>query len=124
MAKRLKKKDIDVDVHCMHPGWAATEGLEAAMKDFYDSNQRSLRSPAEGADTIVFLASAPKERLAPPGRFWFDRDAVRTHMPLAWTESSPAERELIWDNSAQYVGGVSLPAVTGEQDAKQCAKKE
>jgi dehydrogenase/reductase SDR family member 12 len=106
-ARRLEEQSINVDVHCMHPGWAATEGLESAMKDFYDTNLRTLRSPAEGADTIVFLSSAPRERVGEGGSFWLDRRVVRTSMPLAWTECSAGEEAAVWASSVQYVGGVT-----------------
>jgi hypothetical protein len=120
-AKRLQQKHIGVDVHCMHPGWAATEGLETAMKDFFDSNLRTLRSPAEGDDPFVFLGTAPQAKVGEGGDFWFDRQAVRTHMPLAWTRASEQEREDIWSNSAQYVGGLSF-AEEEEDGGGECSK--
>jgi hypothetical protein len=55
----------------MHPGWADTEGLQEAMSDFHAKNKDSLRSAAQGADTITFLASCP--RALETGRFWFER---------------------------------------------------
>lgn len=107
-SERLKNQGVDVAVNCMHPGWAATTGVETAMKDFFESNREMLRSPLEGADTIVFLGSAPRSKLLGSGHFWFDRQPVRTHMPFAWTTLSKEERKELWNKSAKYVGGVQL----------------
>lgn len=106
--KRLVRKNIQVMVTSMHPGWAATEGLETAMKDFYDSNIKTLRTAAEGADTIVFLAAntcgkVSNNKTAP---FWFDRNPVRTDLPMSGTSCSETQRVELWRNSAAYVGGL------------------
>ena len=69
----------------MHPGWADTEGLQEAMTDFHEKNKGSLRSAAEGADTITFLASTEKE--IPSGKFWFDRSTVRYREDSSLTDS-------------------------------------
>jgi hypothetical protein len=59
----------------MHPGWADTEGLQEAMPDFHSSSKDTLRSAAQGADTITFLASCPRE--LETGKFWFDRQVKK-----------------------------------------------
>ena len=48
--------------NAMHPGWADTPGLEASLPGFRSLIGGLLRSPAEGADTIVWLAAAPEAR--------------------------------------------------------------
>ncbi len=50
-AERLR--DTGVVVHAMHPGWADTPGLESSLPRFYAVTRRLLRTPQEGADTIV-----------------------------------------------------------------------
>ena len=66
----------DVAAYSMHPGWVDTPGLQAGLPRFRAVWRPLLRSPAEGADTIVWLAAgAPwagpaalaPTRLAPEG---------------------------------------------------------
>ncbi|MGJ9414041.1 SDR family NAD(P)-dependent oxidoreductase [Aeromicrobium sp. CF4.19] len=61
-----------VAVHSMHPGWADTPGITDSLPRFARLIGPVLRTPAEGADTIVWLVAAPG-----PGRrtglFWCDR---------------------------------------------------
>ncbi len=65
-------------VHAMHPGWAATPGVHESLPRFERVLGPLLRSPDEGADTIVWLAAAD-EPAASTGRFWHDRRARPTH---------------------------------------------
>ena len=44
--------------HAMHPGWADTPGVSASLPRFYRLTRPLLRSPAQGADTIVWLGAA------------------------------------------------------------------
>jgi hypothetical protein len=44
--------------------------------------------------------------LACAGKFFFDRQAVRTNYPLAGTDSSRQEREQLWNNVAVYTAFV------------------
>ena len=61
--------------HAMHPGWAATPGIAKSLPAFDRRMQPFLRTPRQGADTMVWLASHPAA--APHGEdsvgFWFDR---------------------------------------------------
>lgn len=36
------------------------------------------------------------------GKFWFDRQPVRTNFPFSGTDCNPAERERLWNNVAAY----------------------
>jgi dehydrogenase/reductase SDR family protein 12 len=56
-SRRLAGAGVDVAVNAMHPGWADTPGLAEALPGFYRHMRRLLRTPAEGADTIVWLAT-------------------------------------------------------------------
>jgi NAD(P)-dependent dehydrogenase (short-subunit alcohol dehydrogenase family) len=67
----------------MHPGWADTPGVEAALPTFRTVVGRALRSPEQGADTIVWLAAADEPRGA-PGTFWLDRRRRSLHK-VPWT---------------------------------------
>lgn len=77
-----------VTFFAMHPGWADTDAVRTSLPQFYDTLKARLRTPAEGADSVVWLCCAPVEKLR-SGAFYFDRREVSTHLPLAWTSYSP-----------------------------------
>jgi len=82
-----------VSVYAMHPGWADTGGVRTSLPRFHRLTQSILRTPAEGADTIVWLAV---KRPAPPsGGFWFDRQPRWTHY-LPWTREGQDDRDALW----------------------------
>jgi dehydrogenase/reductase SDR family protein 12 len=61
--------------HAMHPGWAATPGVARSLPDFDRRMQPFLRTPRQGADTMVWLASHPAVGVGSEDSsgFWFDR---------------------------------------------------
>ena len=59
-------------VHAMHPGWADTPGVESSLPTFHKIVGKALRTPAEGADTITWLAAASEPAQSSAG-FWQDR---------------------------------------------------
>lgn len=84
----------DVSVNAMHPGWADTPGLAVSLPRFQRLLKPALRTPAQGADTLIWLAAAPHLQ-AETGRFWFDRRARPTHK-LARTRSAAATYDQLW----------------------------
>ena len=75
----------------MHPGWVDTVGVENAMPKFYEKTKSILRTPEQGADTIVWLAATqPKDK-----GFWFDRQLV-TEYKMPFTKHSDEEEETLW----------------------------
>jgi NAD(P)-dependent dehydrogenase (short-subunit alcohol dehydrogenase family) len=70
--------DTGVTVNAMHPGWADTPGLRTALPGFTRMVGPLLRTPEEGADTIVWLAAAP-EAAGLTGLFFLDRRARAKH---------------------------------------------
>lgn len=56
----------------------------------------NLRSSEEGADTIIWLALQPKEKLV-SGGFYFDRAEAPKHLKLAGTRQSHAIIDSIVD---------------------------
>ena len=92
-AQRLQPDGVAVNA--MHPGWADTEGVQDSMPGFRKVTGPILRSPAEGADTIVWLAGAP-EGEAITGRFWMDRRPRATHY-VPFTKESEQDRERLWE---------------------------
>jgi NAD(P)-dependent dehydrogenase (short-subunit alcohol dehydrogenase family) len=96
-ARRLA--GTSVAFHAMHPGWVDTPGIAAALPRFHRLTRPILRSPDQGADTIVWLATAPPARLG-SGRFWHDRHAQPEHL-LPWTrEKDPAAARELWEHLA------------------------
>ena len=83
-----------VVVNAMHPGWADTPAVESSLPRFHRITKNILRTPAEGADTVVWLAACPRARKS-TGRFFFDREERRTHF-LPNTRESIADREALW----------------------------
>ncbi len=84
-----------VVVNAMHPGWADTPAVESSLPRFHRITRNILRTPSEGADTVVWLAASPRGREA-SGRFFFDREARRTHY-LPTTRESADERSRLWE---------------------------
>jgi dehydrogenase/reductase SDR family member 12 len=83
-----------VVVHSMHPGWADTPGIKSSIPAFQRIMGPLLRSPEQGADTIVWLAAAP-EPAEVTGRFWCDRHVRSTHR-LGRTHETAEERDRLW----------------------------
>jgi NAD(P)-dependent dehydrogenase (short-subunit alcohol dehydrogenase family) len=84
-----------VVVHSMHPGWADTPGVSSSLPAFYKATKKILRTPEEGADTIVWLA-ASREAALSTGRFWLDRQPHTTHV-FPGTRETEAERKRLWE---------------------------
>lgn len=82
--------DHDIVVNAMHPGWADTPGVASALPTFRAVTRRILRSPEEGADTIVWMARA-KEAGNITGKLFLDREP-RTPYLLEKTREPAAER--------------------------------
>lgn len=97
-----RRESAGVTFHAMHPGWADTAGVQASLPRFRAIMRPILRSPAEGADTIVWLASAP-EALETNGGFWLDHRRRLTH-PLPGTRTSPEAARDLWIWCADRAG--------------------
>ncbi|MEO5877517.1 MAG: SDR family NAD(P)-dependent oxidoreductase [Streptosporangiaceae bacterium] len=83
-------------VHSMHPGWAATPGIQKSLPTFSKIVRPLIRTPEEGADTIVWLCAAD-EPARSSGKLWHDRRQRPTHY-LARTQESTADRRHLWDS--------------------------
>ena len=86
--------------HAMHPGWARTPGVASALPTFNRLVGPLLRTPDQGADTIVHLALSSRtggaEDPTAGGRFWADR-RPRPSDRLARTRCEDSERGLLWE---------------------------
>ncbi len=87
--------DDGVSVHSTHPGWAETPGVTASLPGFNKVMGPLLRTPQQGADTIVWLAAAAEPTKA-SGTFWHDRRARPTHY-LPWQHDDAQTRKELWD---------------------------
>jgi len=96
-AERWKADGIAVNA--MHPGWADTPGVESALPGFYRATRRLLRTPEEGADTIVWLA-ASTEAGKVSGKFWLDREQHPSHI-FRRTRETPQERATLLETLEQ-----------------------
>ncbi|NDY72555.1 dehydrogenase [Desulfobacter hydrogenophilus] len=92
-AEQFKKYGIRVNA--MHPGWVDTPGIERSLPEFHQLVKRILRTPEQGADTIVWLASS-KRAGQYTGLFWLDR---RPHETVIFpgTCESAQERQILWE---------------------------
>lgn len=79
----------------MHPGWADTPGLAESLPAFRRWMRPLLRTAAEGADTITWLAAHP-EPSAISGRLYLDR-RPRPFDRLPSTRLTAADRRRLWD---------------------------
>jgi NAD(P)-dependent dehydrogenase (short-subunit alcohol dehydrogenase family) len=82
-----------VTSNAMHPGWATTPGLDRGLPTFARVMGPLLRSPEEGADTLVWLCASPAVH-AITGRLFHDRRPRRTEI-LPGTHHPPAVREAL-----------------------------
>jgi NAD(P)-dependent dehydrogenase (short-subunit alcohol dehydrogenase family) len=88
-------RETGIAFHAMHPGWADTPGVQHSLPRFRSMTQGILRSPEQGADTLVWLAAAEGPGRA-SGQLWFDRAEVSPHA-FPWTRESAADRASLWD---------------------------
>lgn len=56
------------------------------MPKFYSATKDMLRTPQQGADTMVYLSVADEAIKLESGGFFFDREAVAKHLRLGGTE--------------------------------------
>jgi len=96
-----------VTVNTMHPGWADTPGIRTALPGFSRVLGPLLRTPQEGADTIVWLAAAP-EVAATSGLFFLDRRPRAKHrLRRTRRPDEPRETARLWqlctERTAEYV---------------------
>ena len=102
--------------HAMHPGWVDTPGLASGLPSFTRLG-RLLRTPAEGADTAVWLAAGGPRSGGPAAEggsgvaalegFWHDRRRRREHRlpgtkPRAADAASAGPR--LWEWCAARTG--------------------
>lgn len=91
-----------VRFNTMHPGWADTPGLAASLPGFHGFMGPLLRTPAEGVDTIAWLATGAQAGL-PDGQLYLDR-RPRPFDRLRATRLSAAQRRRLWELVVRWAG--------------------
>jgi NAD(P)-dependent dehydrogenase (short-subunit alcohol dehydrogenase family) len=101
-AKELQKDGITV--HAMHPGWVDTPGIKRSLPEFHSLVSNLLRTPEQGADTIVWLALSETAGRS-TGRFWLDR---RPHETVVFpgTGETEQERQALWHQLQRLISGL------------------
>jgi len=95
----------------MHPGWADTPGLADSLPAFHRVMRPLLRTPAEGVDTITWLATHPEPDDV-SGRLYLDR-RPRPFDRVPATRLTAADRRRLWDLVVALTGGCDpAPAAT------------
>jgi len=97
-----KLKDEGISVNAMHPGWVDTPGVKKSLPQFYKITKNILRTPEEGADTILWLA-ASTEAEEVNGKLWLDRRPHITHV-FPGTKETKKEREHLWKKLHELAG--------------------
>ena len=88
-------KHDGVSVNALHPGWVDTPIVQAGLPTFRKVVGSFLRTPDQGADTIVWLMAAQRAA-AVTGEFWFDRRERAKHKTSA-TRSPLADYRRLWE---------------------------
>ena len=115
MREWARRQPRRVAFAAMHPGWADTPGLAESLPGFHRVMRPLLRTPAEGADTIVWLATHPdprRDRRAP-----LPRPPVATVRPGAVDATRRAARRRLWIEVAR-LAGVTLTRPVTPGDAR------
>ena len=88
----------EVVFHSLHPGWADTPGVASSLPTFHRVMGPLLRSPEQGADTLVWLA-ADDTATDSSGGFWLDRRERSIHkLPSTRRSDTPERRGRLWDS--------------------------
>ena len=88
----------EVVFQAMHPGWADTPGVRESLPTFRKVVGPLLRSPQQGADTMVWLTLDDGEPLTTTGKFWLDRHQRSIHkLPSTRSSDTPQRRQQLWD---------------------------
>ena len=79
----------------MRPKRSRRYEIQTSLPGFWRFTQGRLRSPAQGADTVIWLAAADEPGRS-SGQFWFDRRARSPYL-VPGTRERPADRAALWE---------------------------
>lgn len=87
-----------IRVHCVHPGWSDTPGVESSLPGFYKITKKFLRTPFTGAESIIWLAMHNPEQ---GGEFWLDRQIQPQHL-MKSTRGNNTDYEILREFLRQF----------------------
>uniref|UniRef100_A0A8D0DIP1 Uncharacterized protein n=1 Tax=Salvator merianae TaxID=96440 RepID=A0A8D0DIP1_SALMN len=70
LTEQWAKAHTKIHFSSMHPGWADTPAVRSSMPDFYEKMKNRLRTEAQGADTVIWLAVSPAAGKHRSGQFF------------------------------------------------------
>jgi len=94
-----------VTVNATHPGWVDTPGVRDSLPMFYRLTRRALRTPEQGADTILWLAAGDAGG-SETGKLWHDRIARPEYRFNKGIETS-ADRNQLWQKLSDTVAALT-----------------
>ena len=83
----------NIVVNAMHPGWSDTPGVQKSLPLFRRLTRLVLRSHAEGADTVVWMAQSNQAALS-TGKLFLDREPRSTYLLGSNVESEEDRKAL------------------------------
>jgi len=92
MMEMLAKTYPEIGFYSMHPGWADTPAFREALPDFYEKMKHNVRTPAQGADTALWLSISSAVSAKDNGAFFQDRAPVNKHLFLAGTSRPESDQ--------------------------------
>ena len=78
----------------MHPGWVDTPAVQDSLPGFHTHMGKRLRTPDQGADTILWALS--NQSHLKTGGFYFDRQKVSCHLLGFLNKTSPDKVQEIY----------------------------
>lgn len=90
----VRLADSGIAVHSMHPGWVDTRGVKRYLPKFRALTLPFMRTPEQGADTLVWLI-AGDAHLSESGGFWHDRRTRPTSYGRPRRQTAEQRRRLL-----------------------------
>jgi dehydrogenase/reductase SDR family protein 12 len=94
-----------VTVNATHPGWVDTPGVRDSLPTFYRLTRPALRTPEQGADTILWLTSGEAGGRE-TGKLWHDR-SVRPEYRFNRGIETAADRKQLWQQLSETVSALT-----------------
>ncbi len=93
LARLLAARHPGITFASMHPGWADTPAVRSSLPRFHRLTRGILRTPEQGADTVVWLAGSREKPRS--GAFYFDRAERSAYLVPGTRESDEEARRLL-----------------------------
>ena len=100
-------RDTAITFNAMHPGWADTPAVASSLPGFYKMTKSMLRTPREGADTIIWLA-ASRDVEDQSGKFWLDREPHTTAI-FPGTRSDTDKQKALYRELKELAQAIATP---------------